>query len=120
MTNSKQASILVCVALLLLIAAAPIQAQSNVTPGNLSFTDIVNGAGPAKQTLSVTNSSTWTVTTSTQDQGNWLSVSTNNGNGNGTIDVMVTTGSLAPGTYRGAVEVRFTNNPGVPSTVQLT
>src|SRR4051812_43921439 len=119
MTTSKQASLLICAALLLLIAAVPMQAQS-ASPVFLSFTDVVNGAGPAKQTITITNTTTWVVTSTTQTGGNWLSLSTTGGSGNGTIDVTATTGNLAPGSYGGTIVVTFSNDPGNARSIGVT
>src|SRR5258708_5227723 len=119
MKSNKQALIFVCTALFLLVATGPIQAQS-VTPNNLSFTDVFNGAGPATQTLTLTDKTTFTATASTQDGGSWLSINPSSGSGNNTITVMATTGTLAAGTYRGTIVVKFQDDPVTNYNVGVT
>ncbi len=86
-----------------------------VSPGALSF------ATSSAQTLSVSNTDggvlNWTATASGSA---WLSVSPSSGTGSGVLTVTATLGSLAAGTYNGAVTVTAPGAAGSPAVVGVT
>jgi uncharacterized protein (TIGR03437 family) len=97
-------------------------AYGQVTPNSLTFLDVVNGSGPAPQTLTIAPSgfdagASWTASADTLSGGNWLSITPQQGTGNGAISVSVVTGSLPAGTYQGQVNVQI---DGETSIIQVT
>ncbi|HXH11237.1 MAG TPA: hypothetical protein VNP04_15935, partial [Alphaproteobacteria bacterium] len=75
------------------------------SPASLSFSSLENGADPASQSLSITNTSLGTLSWTASLNQPWLSVSPASGTTPGTITVSVTTSGLAAGTYNGTITV---------------
>jgi hypothetical protein len=88
------------------------------SPTSFSFTAIQGGANPSAQTLSISNTGGGSFSWSAGKNTTWLTLSPVSGTGNGAVTLTVTIGSLAAGSYSGAVTV---NAPGASSvTVPVT
>lgn len=97
----------------------------SVSPPSLVFAATINGANPASQTLTVTNSTASTMNwTGAKDQA-WLSsLVPNSGTNTTQVTVNVSISGLTAGTYQGNITVSApgaTNSPvGVPVTLNLS
>lgn len=90
-----------------------------VTPTSLGFSYQQGGTVPPSQTLSVSSGSTTSFSDSASG-GSWLSVGSTSGTTPGSIQVSVIPGTLAAGTYTGAVTVNSsTNSVSVPVTLTI-
>src|SRR5262249_30648696 len=78
------------------------------------------GNNPIQQTLSVNASqqTAFSLTTSTSSGGNWLAVSPTNGVTATNLGVVVTSASLAAGTYNGSIN--FSTGQSVAVTLSVT
>ncbi|MBX9659750.1 MAG: choice-of-anchor D domain-containing protein [Nitrospiraceae bacterium] len=103
----------------LTITAAPVPPAIGVSPRSLSFTAQA-GANPAAQTLIVSNTGGGTLSWSASDNATWLSVSPASGTGNSAVTASVTTGTLATGSYSGAITLSATGAASVTIPVALT
>ncbi len=91
-----------------------------VTPTSLAFSYQQGGTVPPSQTLSVSSGSTQAFSDSASG-GSWLSVGSTSGTTPGSIQVSVTPGTLAAGTYTGSVAVNSsTNSVTVPVTLTIS
>jgi len=91
-----------------------------VSPASLAFSYQQGGTLPPSQDLSVTSSRTVSFTDSTSG-GSWLSVGSTSGSTPGSIRVSVHPGTLAAGTYTGAVLVPSrVGSKTVPVTLTIT
>ncbi|MBI2689625.1 MAG: hypothetical protein HYX27_25225 [Acidobacteria bacterium] len=92
------------------------------SPGSLTFSFTQGSAtAPAAQSVSVTSTGaplTFNVSSSTSTGGGWLSVNVSNATTPATLQVSVTPGTLAPGTYSGTVTL--TPAGGSPQNVGVT
>lgn len=108
------------------ISAAPGGASVRPSPAGLRF-NLLSGAGPVSQGLSITNFLVQTVhftaTPSTFSGGAWLQVSPGGGDANAfsftRLTVTANPAGLSPGVYTGAI---FLNTPGasIPARVPVT
>jgi hypothetical protein len=88
------------------------------SPTSLSFAATAGGANPATKVLSISNTGGGTLSWTATDSATWLTLSPASGTGNGTVTLTATTGTLAAGSYSGAVTMNAT---GVtPVTVPVT
>lgn len=100
--------------------------QIAVSPAALNFATPVNGAQPASQSITITNSGSgtlaWTATES--PERSWLSLDNSSGGSGEQIEVAVDVNGLAVGTYTSAVRISdpaATNNPvDVPITLVIS
>jgi uncharacterized protein (TIGR03437 family) len=95
----------------------------SATPTSLSFTQIAGGTAPAAQTLAVASTPTsvnFTVATSTKDGGTWLTATPASGTTNANVQVSVSAGSLAPGSYSGTVTITSAGATGSPLSVPVS
>ncbi len=105
------------------IVTAP--ATLTLSPNSLSFTGLTGQSSPAAQNISVTASGNatvnYTVAATTTSGGNWLTA-TPTGTTPGNIAVNAAIGTLAAGTYNGAVTVTApgTTNSPVTTLVSFT
>lgn len=80
------------------------------------------GFTPPTQTLEISNAGSgafeWSVTASTTSGGNWLFVDQPRGTGNTRLQVSVRAGTLAAGTYDGALTIAATGAPAVTVRVR--
>jgi uncharacterized protein (TIGR03437 family) len=96
------------------------------TPATFSFSHQVGSAAPAAQKLSVSSTGgnlNFTATASTSSGANWLKVDPANGTAPRDLNVTVTPGTLAAGTYTGTITIASaaaTNTPQVPVTLTIT
>jgi uncharacterized protein (TIGR03437 family) len=84
-------------------SAAPI-----LTPSNLTFQFTPGTNSPSPQSILVNSplgGTNFTVSSRTGSGGNWLNVTSNTSATPATLNVVVTPGGLAPGTYRGTITV---------------
>jgi BACON domain-containing protein len=129
--DSKTDKLQVLFALLILSFAftlvSPLQAQTFQTVPALAFTKAFAGAEPLPQVLTIAYTDQTTVrfstAASTNSGGAWLSVSPA---GNGccftplAVQVIVTAGNLAAGTYTGQVVITNFANGGINMTIPVT
>jgi uncharacterized protein (TIGR03437 family) len=91
-------------------AAAPM-----LSPSGLVFV-AQQGGTPAPQSLSISNVGAGDLTSQlgagTFSGGNWLSLSSTSATAPGATQVLVNSGNLSPGFYRGQVHADFSNGPG--------
>jgi hypothetical protein len=92
----------------------------NLSPTSLAFTAQQGGSNPAAQTLAITNKGGGTLTWAASDNTAWISPSPASGTGNGVATITVSTGSLAAGTYNGAVTLNATGAASVTVPVTFT
>ena len=124
MTSATRSFLL---SILVLSISVSLGAQKIATnPTSLSFNATVGGAATS-QNLSVDVGQVGTpfsLAASTSSGGNWLAVTPGTGAGGGQFTVTATPGTLAAGTYQGAVTITAsgsTNSPlAVPVTMVLT
>lgn len=92
------------------------------SPASLTFTIPTGGSNPAPQnlTLSASTNTNFTTNTTTTTGGNWLQVSPFTGTTPATLQVIVTAGSLAAGTYNGTITVTPTGAGAAPTVVPVT
>ncbi len=91
-----------------------------VTPSSLAFSYQQGGTVPPSQTLSVSSGTAQSFSDSASG-GTWLSVGSTSGSTPGSIQVSVTPGTLAAGTYTGSVVVNSsTNSVTVPVTLTIS
>jgi uncharacterized protein (TIGR03437 family) len=97
----------------------------SVTPGQLSFVYLENGAAPASQNLTVTTTAaaSYSVQFISSSGGNWLTVTpwslAASGGANATLTANVTTSGLAANNYSGQI-VLTNNNTGAQRIVPVT
>ena len=91
-----------------------------VSPTSLTFTATQGAGSPPNQTLSISNTGGSTLSWSGSDNASWLSLSPTSGTGNGVVTVSVNTGTLAAGTYNGAITLTATGAPSVTVPVTVT
>ena len=109
------------VAVVLKVFASNEPAHLEVEPGALAFTGVKGGTSPAAKTVKLIPeniaSVAWSATATTASGGSWLSVSpasgTTTATANSVLNVSVSLGSLATGTYKGSVLV----TPAIASNV---
>ncbi len=85
--------------------------QISVMPTSMAFSAMTGGAAPPAQTISVTAagaSLSFTASASTQAGGTWLAVTPTAGSTNKNLSVVVNPGTLAAGTYQGAITITST------------
>jgi adhesin/invasin len=85
-----------------------------VNPNTLAFTSEINQAAPPGQTVQVTATVSWTVSSS----ASWLSASPASGSASGPITVSVNPAGLAVGVYPGSI--RISGSDGSAAVVLLT
>jgi uncharacterized protein (TIGR03437 family) len=93
------------------------------SPATLSFTQAAGGTAPAAQTITVSGTPgaiAFTVGTATKDGAAWLSATPTSGTTNAGVQVSVSAGTLAPGTYTGTVTITANGATGSPLTVAVT
>jgi hypothetical protein len=107
--------------------ASPLQAQTFQTVPALAFTKAFAGAEPLPQVLTIAYTDQTTVrfstAASTNSGGSWLSVSPAGGGCCFTplaVQVIVTAGNLAAGTYTGQVVITNFSNGAISMTVPVT
>ena len=95
-----------------------------VTPASLAFTQVVGGAAPATQTLSVGNSGTgtlnFTAVATTTSGVSWLSVSPTAGIAPATLTVTANGTNLSAGTYMGSITVTAPGAAASPQIIPVT
>jgi hypothetical protein len=90
------------------------------TPSGMSFSAVAGGTAPAKQSLTIGNSSSSAVPfTVTADQA-WLTLSAGSGTTSSTIQVGANTSGLAAGNYTGHVITTATGVTNSPMSVTVT
>jgi uncharacterized protein (TIGR03437 family) len=92
-------------------------------PASLTFSQVAGGPAPAAQNLAVSGSPgalSFTVATSTSDGNPWLTATPASGTTNATVQVSVSAGTLAVGTYTGAVTVTSVGATGSPVKIPVT
>jgi uncharacterized protein (TIGR03437 family) len=81
------------------------------------------GHNPAAANIGISNSGVgtlnWTAAAATTGGGNWLSVSPASGTGNGTLQVSVSSASLAVGSYSGSITIAAAGAANSPATLQV-
>ena len=105
------------------IAVVPVStaAPSLVLSGNtLSFSGTPGGGNPAAQSVSVTNGGGGTLSWTATSNASWLTVAPASGTNAGTLTVTAGVGSLAAGTYTGAVTVSAAGASGSPQTIAVS
>jgi uncharacterized protein (TIGR03437 family) len=94
------------------------------TPSSLTFDQVLGGAAPAVQNISVTGTGSqalnYTAVASTSNGINWLTVTPNNGSTPATLNVAANGSNLSPGTYQGNITITAPNALGSPQTVAVT
>ena len=88
------------------------------SPTSLSFTAQQGGGNPAAQTLTISNAGGGTLSWNASDNAAWLTLSPASGTGNGAVTLTAATGTLAAGSYSGAVTMSATG--ASPVTVPVT
>ena len=80
---------------------------TTVMPSSMAFSAMTSGVAPPAQTVSVTASSSmsFTASASTHSGGNWLAVTPTSGFTSKNLSVVVNPGTLAAGTYQGAISI---------------
>ena len=126
-TDKLQVFFAILVLAFVFTLASPLQAQSFQTVPALSFTKAFAGAEPLPQVLTIAYTDQTTVrfstSASTNSGGSWLSVSPA---GNGccftplAVQVIVTAGNLAAGTYTGQVVITNFSNGSINMTIPVT
>ena len=89
------------------------------SPTSLSFA-ATQGATPATQTLSISNTGGGTLSWTASDNATWLSLSSASGTGNGAVTLTATTGTLAAGSYSGTVTLNAAGASPITVPVTLT
>jgi hypothetical protein len=97
----------------LTVAPAPVPPAIGTSPTGFSFTVQRGSGNPATQTLNISNTGGGTLTWTASDNAAWLTLSPASGTNNGAMSVSAATGSLAVGTYSGAITI---SAPGARST----
>jgi hypothetical protein len=99
--------------------AAPIL---SVTPASLAFTIKVGSGEQLTRTLAVQNNGGSTLTWQASEAIPWLSLSNESGTAPSTVNVLVSAGELAAGSYSGTITIIDSNDPESSQeiTVQLT
>ncbi len=92
-----------------------------LSANSLSFRAQEDGANPAGQTVTVSNSGGGTLSwTATVSSGAWLRVSPASGTGTGTLTVSANTTGLAAGTFNGTIQVAASGATNTPQTISVT
>lgn len=104
----------------LTITAAAVPPAIGVTPGSLTFTAQQGSGNPTPQSLAVRNTGGGTLTWTVSNNAAWLSHSPTSGTGTGTVTISPVTGSLAAGTYTGAVTLYATGAAAVTIPITFT
>lgn len=104
----------------LTITAAAVPPAIGVTPGSLTFTAQQGGGNPTPQSLAVRNTGGGTLTWTVSNNAAWLSHSPTSGTGTGVLTISPITGSLAAGTYTGAVTLHATGAAAVTVPITFT
>ncbi len=96
----------------------------SAAPASLAFAQLVGGAAPAPQTISVTAAGTsslsFTATASNTSGVNWLTVTPPAGNTPGTLTVTANGSNLSAGTYVGTVSISSMGAAGSPLSIPVT
>jgi len=102
----------------LTVAPAPVPPAIGTSPTSFSFTVQRGSGNPATQTLNISNTGGGTLTWTASDNAAWLTLSPASGTNNGAMSVSAATGSLAVGTYSGAITISApgARNTSVPVT----
>ena len=90
----------------------------SVAPAVLEFTS-VNGASPASQGFSITNTGEGTLEWSAVSNNAWISIDKTTGTAGGTINVSVDPSSKAFGAYSGTITVTSGNALSSPATITV-
>jgi uncharacterized protein (TIGR03437 family) len=113
-TNSPQT-----ISVSLTLTSPPIPPTIAASPATLTFT-ADQATNPAAQSIRITNAGggtlAWAASATMTGGGNWLSVTPASGGGGDSIQVTVTSASLAPSTYAGTITITssstgVTNSP---------
>lgn len=104
----------------LTITAAAVPPAIGVTPGSLTFTAQQGSGNPTPQSLAVRNTGGGTLAWTVSNNAAWLSHSPTSGTGTGTVTISPVTGSLAAGTYTGAVTLYATGAAAVTIPITFT
>jgi uncharacterized protein (TIGR03437 family) len=95
----------------------------SASPSSLSFSYTIGGATPASQAVSISSSGaalTFTAAAPTPLGGSWLAVSPATGSTPSTLNVSVTPGNLAAGTYQGAITLTPSGAGATPQSIAVT
>ena len=96
----------------------------SATPASLAFTQLLGGAAPASQTISVSaagaSSLAFTATATNSSGVNWLTVTPVVGNTPATLTVSANGSNLSQGTYVGTVSISSTGAAGSPQNIPVT
>lgn len=100
----------------------PPEPAIGAVPHSLSFTTQQGSTDPPSQLLTISNVGGGTLTWTVSENSNWLTLTPVSGTGNGTATVRVMAGTMAVGTYSGAITVMATDasNVMVPVTLTIT
>ena len=99
----------------------PVSNSLTVNPTTLDFS-VLEGIGAGNQAFAVSNSGSGILNWSAVTDGgapSWLALSPTNGTGDGTVNVAVTSASLAPGNYRRTITVSAVGATNSPQTVTV-
>src|SRR5438874_1823754 len=110
--------------LLLLVCAVLSHGQTftiATSPTSMTFTATVGGsASSQKLGVGVAAGITFQVSAGTSSGGNWLSVTPGSGTASASFTVKATPGTLAAGTYQGAITVTSSGASNSPLQVPVT
>jgi hypothetical protein len=98
-------------------ASKPLPPTVSVSTAALSFSGVAGGSNPATQTATVSNAGSGTLNWTASSNQSWLTVSPASGANSGTLTVGANVGSLAAGTYNGAITVA---GGGASQTIAVT
>src|ERR1700704_4616698 len=126
-TDSLQVLFAILVLAFVFTLASPLQAQSFQTVPALAFTKAFAGAEPLPQVLTIAYTDQTAVrfstSATTNSGGSWLSVSPAGGGCCFTplaVQVIVTAGNLAAGSYTGQVVITNFSNGSINMTIPVT
>lgn len=102
-------------------SAVPIVPPSLTTSTSaLAFAATSGGGNPAAQSVAISNSGGGTLLWTAASNQPWLAVSPSSGAGPATLSVQPATGSLAAGTYTGAITIAASGATGSPQTIAVS